>query len=113
MPPVLSKDAKRITMREKRTRYHAHTNNVMMVVFDFDDGPQSEPDVPHQHPHEQVSYVVEGRLLFFLDGVPHEMSAGDMMTVPPNVPHGVQLLTAHARIVDAFNPVREDFLTSD
>lgn len=34
-------------------------------VIDFDDGPTSEPDPPHSHPHEQVSYVSEGEIIFF------------------------------------------------
>jgi len=35
---------------------------------------------------------------------------GDLFTVPSGVPHAVQTLTPHVRVVDAFNPVREDFL---
>jgi hypothetical protein len=31
-------------------------------------------------------------------------------TVPSGVPHAVQTLTPHERVVDAFSPVREDFL---
>ncbi len=37
----------------------------MMVVVDFNDGPTSEPDPPHSHPHEQVSYVVSGEINLF------------------------------------------------
>ena len=98
------------TIGEKRTRYLTHTENLMMVVIDFDDGPTSEPDPPHQHPHEQVSYVAEGEILFFLDGVPTKLGQGDMFTVPPNIPHTVQLLTEHVRLVDTFTPLRQDFL---
>jgi quercetin dioxygenase-like cupin family protein len=58
------------TIGEKRTRCLTHTENLMMVVIDFDDGPTSEPDPPHNHPHEQVSYVAEGEIIFFLDGDP-------------------------------------------
>jgi quercetin dioxygenase-like cupin family protein len=39
------------------------------------------------------------------------LSAGDLFTVPANVPHAVQTLSAHVRLIDAFNPIREDFLT--
>lgn len=95
---------------EGRERYISYTDNLMMVVIDFTDGPSEEPDPPHHHPHEQVTYVAEGELLFFLDGEPHKLTTGDMMTVPPNVPHSIQLLTDKVRLVDTFTPLREDFL---
>jgi len=95
----------------QRTRYLAHTAQLMMAVIDFEDGPTAAPDPPHSHPHEQVSYVATGEILFFLDGTPTRLGPGDMYTVPPGVPHSVQLLTQHVRLVDAFHPVREDFLS--
>ncbi len=98
------------TIGEKRTRYLSHTDNLMMVVIDFDDGPTSEPDPPHSHPHEQVSYVAEGEIIFFLDGKPTRLGPGDIFTVPPDIPHTVQLLTLHVRLVDTFTPLRQDFL---
>ena len=98
------------TIGEKRTRYLTHTDNLMMVVIDFNDGPTSEPDPPHDHPHEQVSYVAAGEIFVFLDGEPTQLGPGDIFTVPPNIPHSVQLLTEHVRLVDTFTPLREDFL---
>lgn len=98
------------TIGEKRTRYLTYTENLMMVVIDFDDGPTGQPDPPHNHPHEQVSYVAEGEVVFFLDDTPTRLGPGDMFTVPPNIPHSVQLLTSHVRLVDTFTPIRKDFL---
>jgi len=98
------------TIGDKRTRYLTHTDNVMMVVIDFNDGPTSEPDPPHDHPHEQVSYVAAGEIIVFLDGEPTQLGPGDIFTVPPDIPHSVQLLTEHVRLVDTFTPLREDFL---
>ena len=82
----------------------------MMVIFDFDDGPRTEPDPPHSHPHEQVSYVAEGEIYFFLEDKREHLIPGDMFLVPPDVPHTIQLLTKHVRLVDCFHPLREDFL---
>lgn len=98
------------TIGEKRTRYLTHTDKLMMVVIDFNDGPTSEPDPSHDHPHEQVSYVAVGEIIVFLDGEPTKLGPGDIFTVPPNIPHSVQLLTEHVRLVDTFTPLREDFL---
>jgi quercetin dioxygenase-like cupin family protein len=93
-----------------RRRYVAHTDRLMVVVVDFDDGPTAEPDPPHTHPHEQVTYVAAGEILLFLNGESTHLGPGDLFTVPPNVSHTIQLLTRHVRLVDAFTPLREDFL---
>jgi quercetin dioxygenase-like cupin family protein len=93
-----------------RQRYLAHTDTLMAVVIDFEDGPSAAPDPPHSHPHEQVTYVAEGELLFFVGGEPHKLEPGDLITVPPNVPHTIQLLSGHVRLVDTFTPIRVDFL---
>jgi len=110
MGTLKQENTTKVTIGDKRTRYLTHTENLMMVVIDFDDGPTSEPDPPHSHPHEQISYVAAGEVIFFLDGEPTRLGPGDMFTVPPDLPHSVQLLTKHVRLVDTFTPLREDFL---
>jgi quercetin dioxygenase-like cupin family protein len=86
------------------------TDHLMMVVVDFSDGPQSQPDPPHSHPHEQVSYVAEGEIVFVMEGEQAHLGPGDMFLVPSGVPHSIQLLTNSARLIDCFTPIREDFL---
>ena len=95
---------------EGRTRYLAYTEKLMMAVIDFRDGPAGEPDPPHSHPHEQISYVVSGELIVFLGSEQAQLGPGDMFTVPPNLPHSIRLLTTHARLVDTFHPIRDEFL---
>jgi quercetin dioxygenase-like cupin family protein len=93
-----------------RQRYIAHTDNLMMVVIDFDDGPSEAPDPPHSHPHEQVSYVAAGELIVHIGADSTRLGPGDIFAVPPDVPHTVQLLSEHVRLVDTFTPLRQDFL---
>lgn len=93
-----------------RTRYLAHTDHLMMAVIDFTDGPTANPDPPHSHPHEQVSYVASGEIKLFIDNEPIRLVPGDMFTVPANVPHAVQLLSEHVCLIDSFTPIREEFL---
>jgi quercetin dioxygenase-like cupin family protein len=85
-------------------------DNLMIVVIDFDDGPTSEPDPLHSHPHEQVCYVAEGEIIFILDGEQNRLGPGDVFLVPSDKPHAIQRLTKHVRLVDCFTPIREDFL---
>ncbi len=98
------------TIAPGRTRYITYTDHLMLVAVDFDDGPAAQPDPPHSHPHEQVTYVAEGEVLFFLEGSPTRLGPGSVVRIPSNVPHSIQTLTGHARLVDVFTPIREDFL---
>ena len=107
---VKQSEALKQTIAEGRTRFLAQTDRLMMAVIDFADGPTSEPDPSHSHPHEQISYVAEGEVYFFIEDNKHHLRAGDLFTVPGNVPHSVQLLTDKVRLVDTFTPIREDFL---
>ena len=98
-------------VREGLERKIIHTDNLMNVLIDFTDGPWDAPEPPHSHPHEQTSYVAEGEILFLCEGEPDQhLKAGDMFAVPSGKKHTIQLLTPRARLVDSFNPIREDFL---
>ena len=104
-------EAKAFEVKPGRTRRILHTDHLMMVAFDFADGPAAQPDPPHTHSHEQVTYVAEGEILFFIGDESTRLVPGDMVAVPPDLPHTIQLLTAHARLIDTFTPLREDFLS--
>jgi len=98
-------------VREGLQRKIIHTDNLMSVLIDFTDGPWDKPEPPHSHPHEQTSYVAEGEIIFFCEGeADQHLKAGDMFAAPSGRPHTVRLLTEKVRLVDSFNPVREDFL---
>jgi quercetin dioxygenase-like cupin family protein len=97
-------------LREGARRRLAYTDNLMIVMVDLDDGPASEPDTPHSHPHEQACYVAEGEILLLMDGRTSHLKAGDLFLVPSGRPHSIQQLTEHVRLVDCFTPIREDFL---
>lgn len=87
------------------------TASMMTVVVEFSNGPWAEADPMHSHPHEQTTYVAEGEMILLAgDAEPRRLTAGDMFAIPGNVPHSIQLLSTSARLVDSFNPVREDFL---
>lgn len=46
----------------------------------------------HTHPHEQISYVLSGRLLAMVGGEEKELLPGQAVHNPPNVPHNVRAL---------------------
>ncbi len=111
MAAVLENQVTKESIGDKRERYLAHSENLMVVVIDFEDGPCDQPDEPHSHPHEQITYVARGELLFFLDGVETRLAEGDVFVIPPDVPHSIQPISNHVRLVDSFSPIRDDFLS--
>jgi quercetin dioxygenase-like cupin family protein len=71
-------------------------------------------DVPrHAHENEQITYILEGALLFRL-GVKGEreviVRAGEVLVIPSNLPHSA-LALEDTLDVDIFNPPRQDWLT--
>jgi mannose-6-phosphate isomerase-like protein (cupin superfamily) len=93
------------------TRRIVHTPTLLTAILDVDNGPWDSPDPYHSHPHEQITYLAEGEILFLAEGQePCRMIAGDLFAVPSGVPHSIQLLSKQARLIDTFTPVREDFL---
>lgn len=90
-----------------------HTSRLMMVIVEFTNGPADHPDPFHNHPHEQVSYVAEGALVLYIEGIGEQrLKSGDLFAIPSGIPHTVQTLTPVVRIIDSFTPLREEFLTS-
>ena len=111
MPILKATQVKPHVFRDGASRTLLHTEHLMVVVIDFFNGPWIEPDPYHQHVHEQVTYIASGEILFMCEGESDQrLGAGDMFAVPSGKPHTIKLLSEKARLVDSFNPVREDFL---
>jgi quercetin dioxygenase-like cupin family protein len=104
------KEAQATQVRENVERRLIHTEHLMMTVFDFTGGPQTQPDPPHSHPHEQITHVVAGEVIFLIEDQQAHLVPGDLVSIPAGKPHSIQLLTPTVRLVDCFTPIREDFL---
>ena len=66
----------------------------------------------HFHENEQMSYVLEGSLRFFLGEDEKEelvLRAGEVLTLPSNLPHKAEALE-DTLSVDVFCPPRQDWL---
>ncbi len=66
----------------------------------------------HHHFHEQISHVVEGALLFRMDGEEKTVRAGEILCIPPHLPHEVVALEDSVAL-DMFNPPRQDWISGD
>ena len=70
----------------------------------------SVPD--HSHVNEQISMVESGAVRFVLAGVEKIVKPGDILRIPPNVPHSAEALEDSVA-VDLFSPRREDWIRGD
>ncbi|MGI6209175.1 MAG: cupin domain-containing protein [Anaerolineae bacterium] len=72
---------------------------------------EADAEVPaHSHPHEQIGYVLDGRVLFRIGGEERALGPGAAYSVPGGEEHAARPLDgAPARLVEVFTPPREDF----
>jgi len=64
----------------------------------------------HQHPHEQIFWMLSGRMDFNLAGEKRTCVAGDLGVVPGNTPHEAYF-PEDTEVIDIFAPPREDMFT--
>ena len=63
----------------------------------------------HSHHNEQITYILEGALKFGIDGKEIVVNAGEVLTIPPNMPHWAEAL-ADTVDLDIFHPPRADWM---
>lgn len=63
----------------------------------------------HSHHNEQVTYILEGALKFWIDGKEIVVRAGEVLTIPRNMPHQAEALEDTVDL-DVFNPPRADWI---
>jgi quercetin dioxygenase-like cupin family protein len=63
----------------------------------------------HHHHNEQVTYILEGVLKFNVGGKEIVVRAGEVLCIPPNMPHEAWAEEDTVDL-DVFNPPREDWL---
>jgi quercetin dioxygenase-like cupin family protein len=66
----------------------------------------------HRHENEQITYILEGALKFWIgedEGETVTVHAGEVLHIPPNVWHKAEALD-DTLDVDIFDPPRQDWL---
>ena len=66
----------------------------------------------HSHHNEQISMMEQGSLKFVIDGQEKVLQAGQVLRIPPHVPHSAEALEDSVA-VDLFSPPREDWIRGD
>jgi quercetin dioxygenase-like cupin family protein len=82
-------------------------SKTMVTFFDFEPGAV----IPaHRHPHEQITYVIEGEMEFTVERETKTLRAGDGVVIYSDQEHSARVLDKPAKAVDAWYPIREDYL---
>jgi quercetin dioxygenase-like cupin family protein len=63
----------------------------------------------HRHVNEQVSYILEGALKFVVGGQELVVREGDVLCIPPDMPHEATAVEDTVGL-DVFNPPRQDWI---
>jgi unsaturated pyranuronate lyase len=63
----------------------------------------------HSHENEQLTYILEGALKFWIGGKVVIVSAGQVLCIPPHLPHKAEALEDTVDL-DVFYPPRQDWL---
>jgi quercetin dioxygenase-like cupin family protein len=63
------------------------TGNSRVVLFGFSEGQELSEHTSTQH---AVIQILSGECEFFLAGKPNLLKAGDLLYMPPNLPHAVK-----------------------
>jgi quercetin dioxygenase-like cupin family protein len=63
----------------------------------------------HSHPNEQLTFVLDGALKFWIDGREIVVHSGEVLTIPANMPHKAEALEDTVDF-DVFDPPRADWM---
>jgi quercetin dioxygenase-like cupin family protein len=85
----------------------AHNPKLMLIRHFFEQG---WVGAKHAHPHEQLVYVVQGKIRVEIAGRPaFDVSPGESFVVEGDVEHQAWALE-ESEVLDVFTPVREDYM---
>ena len=66
----------------------------------------------HSHSNEQIAYIESGALQFTIGGKDTVLRAGEVLVIPPDVPHSAVALEDTVDL-DYFAPPRQDWLNRE
>ncbi len=108
MEPINWERVEKTKVRDGVLRSVVSGEKVMMVMNEIQPG--TSPN-PHSHPHEQILYIMKGRAEIEVGDKKWVFGPGDVMVVPPDVPHMLKVLGNEPVLnLDVFSPIRNDYL---
>ena len=106
--PIKWDDLPNFPVREGISRAGFRGENVLLVMNWLQKPMEMKI---HHHPFEQIAYIITGRMLWQVGEEQFEVGAGEILRVPPDVPHGGKPISDETVMnLDIFCPIREDYL---
>jgi len=100
------KDGYRLAIDGIEQKTLVYGDKTLMVEFLL----QKDALLPlHSHPHEQIGYLVKGRISLTIGPEIHDVCPGDSWCIPGGVLHSAEIIE-ESLAIEVFSPVREDYL---
>jgi len=103
------KDLPEEKITDKITRRMLVGDEEMVVFWSMKAGVHA---AAHKHPHEQIFWMISGKMEFRLGDEKRTCAPGDLAVIPGGVEHEAWF-PEDTEVIDVFAPPREDFLTSE
>ncbi len=75
--------------------------NGRVVLFGFAEGQEL---TEHTSTQQAIIQILSGECEFFLAGQPHHLKTGDMLYMPPNLPHAVKATKQFSMLLTLMKP---------
>jgi len=108
--PLIESDAEKIVSLADETRYAPNgivsrtvlrTANSRVVLFGFTEGQELTEHTSTQH---ALIQILSGECEFSLAGKPHPLKDGDLLYMPPNLPHAVRATKQFSMLLTLSKP---------
>jgi quercetin dioxygenase-like cupin family protein len=108
--PLIEPDAEKIVSLAAETRYAPNgivsrtvlrTPSSRVVLFGFTEGQELTEHTSTQH---ALIQILSGECEFSLAGKPHALQAGDLLYMPPNLPHAVRATKQFSMLLTLSKP---------
>src|SRR5674476_361944 len=108
--PIIDSSAEKILSLAEETRFAPNgivsrtllrTANSRVVLFGFAEGQELTEHTSTQH---AVIQILSGECEFSLAGKLHTLKAGDLLYMPPNLPHSVRAITQFSMLLTLSKP---------
>jgi quercetin dioxygenase-like cupin family protein len=108
--PLMGIDREKIISLEKETQFAPNgivsrtllrAPNGRVVLFGFAEGQEL---TEHTSTQQALIQILSGECEFFLSGKPHAMKVGDLLYMPPNLPHAVKATKQFSMLLTLLKP---------
>lgn len=108
--PLIPTDQQKIISLAEETKFAANGivsrtlfrgSNGRVVLFGFAEGQEL---TEHTSTQQAVIQILSGECEFFLSGKPHHLKCGDLLYMPPNLPHAVKATKQFSMLLTLMKP---------